>query len=485
MMNQNFLPIKQGFDHQIIISRDGDNLVVSKWPNSLQFPGTQKSSVPFTVRIDHILQKPEASVLATALHIIQSGRNISQYLIPVEPEKGDPKYYLLNSELDLKSDQPVVTLAVEDVTNAVIERRRSAYIGTYHGIIGKSAPMLNVFHRISMYGPTDAPVIITGETGTGKELIARALHETSKRSAKPFVAVNCTALSPELFESELFGHEKGSFTGAYREHKGRFERAHEGTLFLDEIGDMPQMTQAKLLRTLEEGIIERVGSEKEQQVDVRIVAATNVGLEQAVQEQRFRSDLFHRLSVLRIHLPALRERRDDIPLLVNYFLQKFTDRYAKNIERVTPEALRHLQNYYWPGNIRELRNVMERLVVETSTDAIGARAVEAWEAEREYFMPGGWNVDLANTNQQRVFVSAPHQQSNQPYQAIPQTVIDSPSQSEEKQEITEDTIKKLFAETSGNLTEVARRLGVHKATLYRHMKQLELSREDLEAAANE
>ena len=195
------------------------------------------------------------------------------------------------------------------------------------GFIGHSPALLQVFRKIEIYGPTDAPVVITGETGTGKELAARALHAHSQRHRRPFVAVNCAALSEELLESELFGHEKGAFTSAVRAHRGRFERAHEGTLFLDEIGEMPLRLQAKLLRVIEEGVIERVGGEREVTVDVRLMSATNVPLEIAVQSRTFRLDLYHRLDVLRVHMPPLRERLDDIPLLADHFLQLLNEKY--------------------------------------------------------------------------------------------------------------------------------------------------------------
>jgi DNA-binding NtrC family response regulator len=477
MTNQN-LPVIQHKEHQLVF-RLKTPLEVLEWPRGISFNGYSPDRVPQQFSESVIEQHPAKALLMTALVLLRSKRGASNFVLPVESKDGlNNHYYLISAELVLRPEAPQIHVSLENVTEVVQQRRRSAYIGTYHGIIGRSPKMLEVFHRISLYGPTDASVIITGETGTGKELIARALHETSTRATMPFVPVNCTALSPELFESELFGHEKGSFTGAFREHKGRFERADGGTLFLDEIGDMPAITQAKLLRALEEGVIERVGSEKEKAVDVRVVAATNVGLEQAVAEKRFRSDLFHRLSVFRIHLPALRERTEDIPLIANYFLGQFNRRYKKDIKRISPEAIRRLQDYSWPGNIRELRNVMERLVVETFGDAIGSRSLAPWEAEREFFMPGGWNLDVS-ARQEPVIVPPP--QSFQPtsiaYQ-LPSPVIVSPSA---KTELTAQSIQQAFNQAHGNLTEAARLLGVHKATLYRNMKQLEITREQLEA----
>ncbi len=399
-----------------------------------------------------------------------------------------------------------VLVAMRDVTEIVRDRRRAAAVGAFHGLIGQSIPMLEVYHRIAMYGPTDAPVIITGETGTGKELVARSIHERSKRVAANFVAVNCAALSVELFESELFGHEKGSFTGAVRQHRGRFERADGGTLFLDEIGEMPLMTQAKLLRALEEGVIERVGGEHEQRVDVRLVAATNIPLEKSVAMRQFRPDLYHRLSVLRIHLPPLRERRGDIPLLVDHYLEHFNRRYDRNIRRFTPEALHILEEYWWPGNIRELRNVVERLVVETHGDAIGANSLMRWVEEREYLIPGDWNADAVYSQRSPIVTEPQGWQSNpqpthtpDPWQRPVTKDFPAPSQGENFIEawpititpkpdpdpgpvvLTKESIANAYENAKGNLTKAAAALGVHKATLYRHMKQLSITRDDLES----
>lgn len=260
------------------------------------------------------------------------------------------------------------------------------------GFIGRSPALLKVFRKIEIYGPTSAPVVITGETGTGKELVARALHAHSPRQRCPFVAINCAALSEELLESELFGHERGAFTSAVRSHRGRFERAHGGTLFLDEIGEMPMRVQAKLLRVIEEGVIERVGGEREVTVDVRLMSATNVPLELAVQSRTFRLDLYHRLEVLRVHMPPLRDRLDDIPLLANHFLELLNNQYQREIHCLTPDAIAFLQSYSWPGNIREFRNVMERVYVETGGQVISRKAFDEWVSERSRYYPGTWDL---------------------------------------------------------------------------------------------
>jgi len=230
-------------------------------------------------------------------------------------------------------------------------------------IVGSSPALRAVLDQVRMVAPTGSTVLIGGETGTGKELIARAIHQHSARRHRPFVNMNCAAIPAELLESELFGHEKGAFTGAVAQRIGRFEQAHGGTLFLDEIGEMPLHLQTKLLRVLQEQEFERVGGNRTIQVDVRIVAATNQDLKKMVLENRFRADLYYRLAVFLLNVPPLRERREDIPLLASYFVQKHASRMGRKIEKIPMDALEALSNYDWPGNIRELQNVIERSVV--------------------------------------------------------------------------------------------------------------------------
>jgi two-component system, NtrC family, nitrogen regulation response regulator NtrX len=230
-------------------------------------------------------------------------------------------------------------------------------------IIGNSAGIAKIKSTIEKVAPTDARVLVTGENGTGKELVARWLHEKSSRANQPLVEVNCAAIPAELIESELFGHEKGSFTSAIKQRIGKFEQAHGGTLFLDEIGDMTLSAQAKVLRALQEGKITRVGGEKELSVDVRVIAATNKNLLEEVNQKNFRLDLYHRLSVILIEVPALNERTDDIPLLVSHFLQEIATDYRQPVKSIEPLAIEALLKHQWTGNIRELRNVVERLVI--------------------------------------------------------------------------------------------------------------------------
>jgi len=246
----------------------------------------------------------------------------------------------------------------------------------FPGIVGRSEALRNVLRLVELVAPSDSTVLLLGETGTGKELIARAIHERSQRHRQTFVTLNCAAIPSSLFESELFGHERGAFTGANMQRPGRVELADRGTLFLDEVGDLPLELQPKLLRTLQEHTYERLGSARTKNVDVRLVAATNCDLEEMMEDKQFRRDLYYRLNVFPIRIPPLRERREDIPLLVQHFTQKYARQMGKHIDTIPESTIQKLQRWSWPGNVRELENLIERAVVLTSGNVLAVTLPE-------------------------------------------------------------------------------------------------------------
>jgi two-component system, NtrC family, response regulator HydG len=308
----------------------------------------------------------------------------------------------------------------------------------HHGLLGESQPMLDLFELIQNVAQTDAPVLILGQSGTGKELVARAIHEESLRSEKPFIKVNCAALNENLLESELFGHEKGAYTGADRTRIGRFEASHEGTIFLDEIGDIPLSTQVKLLRVLEEKEIERVGDHKSISVDVRIISATNKDLEILIDQGLFREDLFFRINVFPISCPSLVKRIEDIPVLVKNFIKTISSKGSKEISGLTPEAMEILLGYSWPGNVRELRNTIEYASV---------------------LCPGGW-VGKEHLPP-RISISSTVRS--------PSTSSSTVSWQEEREELI-NTLRRF----RGNQSETARALGVSRVTIWKRIKKYDI-----------
>jgi two-component system response regulator HydG len=293
---------------------------------------------------------------------------------------------LSSSPLRDKADRNIGTvLVIRDITRVAAMEGELRERYNLHNIIGKSHKMQRVFRLLTELMNTDTTVLITGGTGTGKELVAKALHYGGPRSAKPLITVNCSALAENLLESELFGHVKGAFTGAQKDRVGRFQAAHQGTIFLDEVGDIPLRLQLKLLRVIQEKTFERVGDSRTYQVDVRVIAATNCNLKERVSLGEFREDLYYRLKVLEIELPPLRERREDIPLLINHFVTLFNKSYKKNIEGISQEALKIFMDYSWPGNVRELQHAIEHAFVLCSGPTI---TLEHLPAEiRDYSPP--------------------------------------------------------------------------------------------------
>ncbi|MFW5821915.1 MAG: sigma-54-dependent transcriptional regulator, partial [Tangfeifania sp.] len=272
-------------------------------------------------------------------------------------------YDFIEKPLDLNRLLITIRNAMDKSTLVTETKNLKKKVSKKFEIVGESKAIKNVIQMADRVAPTDARVLITGANGTGKELVARRIHDHSNRASGPFVEVNCAAIPSELIESELFGHEKGSFTSAVKQRKGKFEQATGGTLFLDEIGDMSLSAQAKVLRALQESIISRVGGDKHIKVDVRVVAATNKNISEEIKENRFREDLYHRLSVILIHVPTLNERLEDIPLLADHFIRQICNEYGMPEKTITDDAIKELQQIHWRGNIREFRNVIERLII--------------------------------------------------------------------------------------------------------------------------
>jgi DNA-binding NtrC family response regulator len=319
-------------------------------------------------------------------------------------------------------------------------------------IIGASPPMQEVYSLIERVSCTDVPVLINGESGTGKELVARAIHQKSSRAKRPFVALNCAAVPETLLESEFFGHERGAFTGATRAHAGRFEQADGGTLFLDEIGAMRVDLQAKLLRAIQEREVQRLGSPTTRKVDVRILAATSENLEQAIRRRSFREDLYYRLNVVPIDLPPLRERVEDVPLLVEHFLNASAKKFGRDGATIAPGVLEHLQRYAWPGNVRELENYIERMVVLSS----GSR--------------------LTREDLPTPLLRGPDPTDEE----LEQFVL--PAEGVELQQLERHLIRQALHRTRGSLGPAARLLGISYKTLQYRLRKYGLDREQLEQA---
>ncbi len=337
------------------------------------------------------------------------------------------------------------------------------------GIVGRSEAMQQVFKLIGQLAASDATALITGESGTGKELVARAIYHHSTRSQQPFLAVNCAAIPEQLLESELFGHERGAFTGATMQRVGKFEQCHRGTLFLDEVADMTPATQTKILRVLQSGAFERVGGNQPIHADVRIIAATNKPLEQAVAARQFREDLFYRLNVVRIHIPPLRERREDIRLLVNYFLKKFARDQRCSPKSISSGVIKALERYHWPGNVRELENVIRRALVMAKGDAILLRDLPA-EIVGQASAAGVTAPSPAVTGQGGSSdIPALARQIFQWARRDPKLKV-IPA-------VERELVIEALKETKGNQVHAAKLLGITRATLRKRLEKFGIQRE--------
>jgi nitrogen regulation protein NR(I) len=343
------------------------------------------------------------------------------------------------------------------------------------GIVGRSESMQGVFKLIGQLASTDATALITGESGTGKELVARAIYHHSARSDQHFLAINCAAIPENLLESELFGHEKGAFTGASNLRIGKFEQCNHGTIFLDEIGDMSPATQTKILRVLQSGTLERVGGNQPVKVDVRIIAATNKPLELAVANRQFREDLFYRLNVVRIEMPPLRDRREDIPLLVNYFLKKFAQSRKQLPKSISADAIELLKSYRWPGNVRELENVVQRALVMSKGEAIlredlpgetlSPRILNHADSGEHKARRDASNMQLEETLTLALIARHLFQwaRGNREFKIIPA--------------VERELIIQALVETKGNQVQAAKLLGMTRATLRKRVEKFQIKQE--------
>jgi len=358
-------------------------------------------------------------------------------------------YDYLSKPFDIKEIRNLIeeiahhkSLLEEDYLDISKDQRKTH---RFENIIGRGRGMFEIFKKIEAVAPTDATVLITGETGSGKELVAQAIHYRSSRRKNPFLNLNCGAINETLVGSELFGHEKGAFTGAATMKKGYFEMADKGTLFLDEIGDMSLPIQVSLLRLLEEGTFQRVGSTQTIKVDVRIICATNKSLSELVQENRFREDFFYRVNVVPIHIPPLRERASNIPILVNHFLKKYSAKLNKNISAISKPAMERLKTYQWPGNVRELTNVIEFMVIFCKGRTINVKDLPALFHPSSSSETGNFNIQLASRS------------LSQAESTLIQTVL---------------------TETGWNLKQSARLLDIARGTLYSKIKKYGLKKKE-------
>ncbi|MEQ8667831.1 MAG: sigma-54 dependent transcriptional regulator [Pirellulales bacterium] len=368
----------------------------------------------------------------------------------------------LTKPVDLKQLRSIVAKALDlrerTVTPSEFENLEQLTTPT-ENIIGCSSSMQQVYKAIGRVAPTDVNVLILGESGTGKELVARAIHYHSRRTRQPLLAINCAAIPETLLESELFGHERGSFTGAEKRRIGKFEQSSGGTMFLDEIGDMTSTTQAKVLRILQDQRFERVGGTETIQTDARIIAATNQDLEELTEEGRFRRDLYYRLKVYTIHLPPIRERLDDLPLLVTHFIQSYNSEVGRSVRSVSPETIQLLKAYPWPGNVRELQGVIKNALVNAThdvltPDCLPSNVQQTGNSQRQNSQPDEFDLNVTRLTQRLL-----HDGEIGIYHRLQQT-------------LDQAVLQEVLRYTNGNQVEAARRLGISRTTLRAKLQAL-------------
>ena len=394
-----------------------------KWHPDLVFMDVKMGGIDGLEALKQIREKDPSAIV-----VMISGHGTIQTAVEATQLGA---YDFLEKPLDTDRIQVTLRNALQHVVLREENSRLRASIESRYEIVGKSFAIRSLIEKIERVAATPARVLITGENGTGKELVARALHRLSPRAAKPFVEVNCAAIPSELIESELFGHIKGSFTGAIADRTGKFEQANGGTLFLDEIGDMSPSAQAKVLRVLEDGVVNRIGSSKTISVDVRVIAATNKALEEEIAEGHFREDLFYRLNVVNVRIPPLRERGDDVLVVARYLLSRYAREYDIKVKGLSPNAAVAIRKHNWPGNIRELENRIKKAIVLCESTVIGPD-------------------DLGLTGD-----------------ALPQIL----TLAEAKDKFQRDYINEVLALNNGNRTKTARDLGVDPRTVFRHLEK--------------
>ncbi len=375
--------------------------------------------------------------------VLESGNDIYEYNSSIEVKAGSRKPIRLNAAILKNSNNEPVggVISFRDLSELIKLRRETISPSNFYGIIGHSKSMQEIFGLIQEIAESDATILIQGESGTGKELVANAIQATSLRKGKQFLKVNCSVFPQNLLASELFGHVKGAYTDAFKDRPGRFELANGGTLFLDEVAEMPLQTQIQLLRVLQEGTFERVGESSTRKTDVRVISATNINIKKALEEGKLREDLFYRLNVIPIYVPALRERREDIPYLIKHFIEDFSKIYKKDVKDIDDDALEVFMNYSWPGNVRELENAIEYLIVRSKDNK---------------------NISLNNLPSSFKNTSA----------------IQHPEAIQELRNDNTSQLVKLLEKHHWNKTKVAQELGIGRTTLWRMLKNFPQKEED-------